>query len=83
MSPVGRGLGFGGAAKQIILPGGNGVDKPDSPLAVPLEPSEHEFRKPLLPPAPVRQGAMSAAFKVSNIKGCGSKSVYFQRIGSI
>lgn len=63
MSPVGRGLGFGGAAKQIILPGGNGVDKPDSPLAVPLEPSEHEFRKPLLPPAPVRQGAMSAAFK--------------------
>ena len=52
-----------GAAKQIILPGGNGVEKPGSPLAVPLETSEHEFRKPLLPPAQVRQGAMSAAFK--------------------
>ena len=52
-----------GAAKQIILPGGNGVDKPGSPLAVPLEAGEHEFRKPLLPPAQVRQGAMSAAFK--------------------
>ena len=52
-----------GAAKQIILPGGNGVDKPGSPLAVPLDAGEHEFRKPLLPPAQVRQGAMSAAFK--------------------
>ena len=64
MSPVGRGQGLGGgAAKQIIMPGGNGVDKPGSPLAVPLDAAEHEFRRPLLPPAPIRQGAMSAAFK--------------------
>ena len=66
MSPVGRGLGIG-AAKQIIMPGpSNGVqEKPGSPLAVPLDAAEHEFRKPLLPPstAPGRQGAISAAFK--------------------
>ena len=63
-SPVGRGQGAGGgAAKQIIMPGGNGVEAPGSPLAVPLDPAEHEFRRPLLPPAPIRQGAMSAAFK--------------------
>ncbi len=64
LSPVGRGPGAsGGAAKQIIMPGGNGVEQPGSPLAVPLDSAEHEFRRPLLPPAPIRQGAMSAAFK--------------------
>ena len=62
LSPVAR--SGGGAAKQIIMPGGNGVDKPGSPLAVPLIENEHEFRKPLAPPPPVRQqGAMSAAFR--------------------
>lgn len=59
LSPVSR--SGGGAAKQIIMPGGNGVDKPGSPLAVPLVENEHEFRKPLAPPT--RQGAMSAAFR--------------------
>ena len=64
LSPLGRGPGAGGgAAKQIIMPGGNGVEQPGSPLAVPLDSAEHEFRRPLLPPAPIRQGAMSAAFK--------------------
>ena len=62
-SPVGRAGGLTGAAKQIILPAGGGVEKPGSPLAVPLDMAEHEFRKPLLPPAQARQGAMSAAFK--------------------
>eukprot|EP00092_Neocalanus_flemingeri_P013394 GFUD01014438.1.p1 GENE.GFUD01014438.1~~GFUD01014438.1.p1 ORF type:complete len:956 (-),score=217.93 GFUD01014438.1:178-3045(-) len=60
LSPVGR--SGGGAAKQIIMPGGNGVDKPGSPLAIPLD-NEHEFRKPLVPAPPTRQGAMSAAFR--------------------
>ena len=66
MSPVGRGLGVSGAAKQIIMPGGPGApDVPGSPLAVPLDPAEHEFRKPLLPvaPVPVRQVGAGAAFK--------------------
>ena len=60
LSPVGRSGVGGGAAKQIIMPGGNGIDKPGSPLAVPLD-NEHEFRKPLVPAT--RQGAMSAAFR--------------------
>ena len=71
VSPVGRGLGaVGGAAKQIVLPGpgaAGDTERAASPLAVPLQldQAEHEFRKPLLPPAPAQpgQGAMSLAFK--------------------
>jgi len=87
LSPVGR--SGGGAAKQIIMPGGNGVDKPGSPLAVPLENiNEHEFRKPLAPPT--RQGAMSAAFreqigqylpKFNNRRGRQSRSRAKQVVG--
>ena len=52
-------------ATEFVVGGVNGAgDMPGAPLAVPLDNTEHEFRKPLLPLAPVRgQAGPGAAFK--------------------